>query len=329
MDVSADPRNCGGCGLTCLFPHATEPSCQTGQCLLGICETGFGNCNGDPLDGCETLLGSAEHCRSCADVCRYPHQSGSCVQGACQTATCDAGYRDCNADALDGCETHTAEDSANCGGCDTPCARLEVCSAGICVLGCPDGDDDGHSKEECGGDDCDDSDRTIYPDAAELCDGQDNDCDDAIDEGFDQDGDQMTSCGTGTNPDCCDTGTENSLGCTPQSAVGIHPDAAEICGDGIDQDCDGSDLPCTCLDSDGDGYKEKDCGGKDCDDTDPDIRPGAEEICDEIDNDCDGLTDEDDVCATGSGCSCAHGPAPALGLAFSLLALLALRRRVP
>ncbi len=47
-------------------------------------------------------------------------------------------------------------------------------------------------------------------------------------------------------------------------------------------------------DLDGDGYYEF----YDCDDEDPDVHPGAEEICDDIDNDCDGQVDEDRVCAT-------------------------------
>lgn len=68
----------------------------------------------------------------------------------------------------------------------------------------------------------------------------------------------------------------------------VYPGATEICGDGIDQDCNGADA--VCGDEDGDGYSP-DMG--DCDDTNPDIYPGAEEICDGLDNDCDGQTVED------------------------------------
>jgi len=79
---------------------------------------------------------------------------------------------------------------------------------------------------------------------------------------------------------------------------GIHPGAAEVCDNGIDEDCDGlvdmDDLDC-CWDDDGDGYKDEACGGDDCLDSDPDVNPGAEEICSGgVDDDCDGLTDWDE-----------------------------------
>jgi hypothetical protein len=66
----------------------------------------------------------------------------------------------------------------------------------------------------------------------------------------------------------------------------INPDATEICGDGIDQDCSGSDLSCNDVDNDGDGYTENQ---GDCDDSNAAVHPGAEEVCgDGIDQDCDG-----------------------------------------
>ena len=81
------------------------------------------------------------------------------------------------------------------------------------------------------------------------------------------------------------------------SDASINPGEAEVCGDGIDNDCDGYDDVCL-VDADGDGYDE----AADCDDSDDSINPGAEEVCgDGIDNDCDGY---DDVCvvdADGDG----------------------------
>ena len=67
----------------------------------------------------------------------------------------------------------------------------------------------------------------------------------------------------------------------------VHKGALEICGDGIDQDCNGSDQGCT-EDKDKDGWRP-DAG--DCNDNDASIHPNAPEICgDNIDQDCDGIT---------------------------------------
>ena len=48
----------------------------------------------------------------------------------------------------------------------------------------------------------------------------------------------------------------------------------------------------TSCDLDGDGYDGLDCEGDDCDDDDPAVHPGAEEVCDQVDNDCDGDVDD-------------------------------------
>jgi len=65
----------------------------------------------------------------------------------------------------------------------------------------------------------------------------------------------------------------------------IYPGAQEVAFDGIDQDCDGSDL----MDGDGDGYDAEVAGGNDCDDSNPGIHPNHFEICNnDIDEDCDG-----------------------------------------
>jgi len=86
--------------------------------------------------------------------------------------------------------------------------------------------------------------------------------------------------------------TENTGDCDDTDFY-INPEATETPYDGIDQDCDGSDL----TDVDGDGYDAIVAGGDDCVDTDAGSHPGATEICDSLDNDCDGTIDEED--ATG------------------------------
>ncbi|MFZ0724697.1 MAG: MopE-related protein [Desulfobacterales bacterium] len=90
--------------------------------------------------------------------------------------------------------------------------------------------------------------------------------------------------------------TEGQGDCNDQNAA-INPGAVDICGDGIDQDCNGSDPVCDPLDpdTDGDGYTESQ---GDCNDDNAAVNPGAIDICgDGIDQDCSG---EDLTCSSGN-----------------------------
>jgi len=74
----------------------------------------------------------------------------------------------------------------------------------------------------------------------------------------------------------------------------INPEALEICGNGIDDDCDGDDDQ---ADDDGDGYIDEACGGDDCNDEWASVNPGVPEDCDTpYDDNCNGILDE--------GCPC-------------------------
>jgi hypothetical protein len=159
---------------------------------------------------------------------------------------------------------------------------------GLFACGSPDRDGDGYGADV----DCNDDNAAVHPDADELCDGVDNDCNGTIDDEaldatmryLDTDGDGFGDPDQGLAVcEQADDRVDDATDCDDTNAD-IHPDATEQYYDDIDQNCDGlSDF-----DADLDGFDSTDHGGDDCDDQDDATYPDAEELCDGIDNNCDG-----------------------------------------
>jgi hypothetical protein len=88
-DLSADKDNCGACGSMCAYnvPKAFE-GCSYGTCER-TCETGWGDCNGNRDDGCETNIGSdPKNCGGCGIVCDGI-AGQACVDGQCMVEPCN------------------------------------------------------------------------------------------------------------------------------------------------------------------------------------------------------------------------------------------------
>jgi hypothetical protein len=91
--------------------------------------------------------------------------------------------------------------------------------------------------------DCNDDAAASHPEADEICDGLDNDCNFLCDEGFDADGDGYTSCASLIEPGeqlTCAT-ADGSSDCAVDDPD-VHPGAVERCN-GVDDDCDGAPYP--------------------------------------------------------------------------------------
>ncbi len=175
--------------------------------------------------------------------------------------------------------------------------------------------------------DCDDSNAAVSPGATETCNDIDDDCDSEVDEAdaadastwyYDYDGDgfggsriAVTACdapaGYLADATDCDDGDED-----------VNPDAAELCN-GEDDNCDGTvdedsalDVSEWYADLDGDGYGsdvalascEAPSGyvgnSDDCDDDSADVSPADPEVCNTVDDDCDGSVDEDEAADAGT-----------------------------
>ncbi len=195
----------------------------------------------------------------------------------------------------------------------TPTPSMEVTPEPPTATPAVDLDHDGYSP---GGGDCDDTDAAVYPDALEVCDGKDNDCDGDTDEGveeifyLDGDGDGYGTSDVTTRACVAPDGFVSADGDCDDSDASVYPGTSETC-DGRDNDCDGEvDEGVQTVfhaDADGDGYGdpvEEDLAceapdgyvlsGDDCDDADAEVFPGNPETCDGKDNDCDGEVDSPD-----------------------------------
>ncbi len=168
--------------------------------------------------------------------------------------------------------------------------------------------------------DCNDNDPSIHPNEPEICDNLDNDCNGLTDDGLsfttyylDADNDGFGSL-TNSTENCTGIApagfVDNNLDCDDSNAS-VYPNATEIC-DNLDNDCngltdDGLVFTTYYVDADHDGFgsganSTENCLGVapagfvsnnlDCDDTNAAINPDALEICDEMDNNCNGQTDE-------------------------------------
>lgn len=203
--------------------------------------------------------------------------------------------------------------------------NIEVCDAmnhdedcDSTTFGSRDVDLDGFQSAQCCngtncGNDCSDTNGTVFPGQAESCDGLDNDCDTRVDEGV----------ATSQRPDLDFDGHGDATGSAVMRCPGtpgfsaltddcndLDPTRfggqAELC-DGLDNDCDtrideSPTIVTWYRDADGDGFGAASSGtveacsmpvgysirGTDCDDTDAGRKPGATELCNAVDDDCDG-----------------------------------------
>jgi hypothetical protein len=132
--------DCGGCGTPCVAAHR-EPTCSAGACGGGVCDTGWADCNGDPVDGCERSVTTSTDCGACGTPCASATADTTCASGSCEVVSCAPGTIDCDGDGSNGCETD-ATSPLSCGACGVSCSgTTSLCGATAgggfaCVASC-------------------------------------------------------------------------------------------------------------------------------------------------------------------------------------------------
>ena len=287
-------QSCGGSVGAC---EEGEQICQNGR---------FGECHGDVGPADEICNGLDDDCDGEVDealeapACGLT--SGVCA-GTVQVCAAGDGWQACNAAIYteNSASYVEVETEADCDGLDNDCDGLtdescdcqngdtQVCgtNVGVCTQGlqrCVAG-----RWDECDG----------VPETGEICDGLDNDCDNQIDEGLVGEACRLQDgiC-TGAVQRCVE-GVWADCGVAEYGAAFDGPE--ELRCDRVDNDCDGRvDEDCDCIDGEEQacGTDEGECraGNQSCTRGRWGVCRGAVdpkvELCNGLDDDCDGATDE-------------------------------------
>ncbi|MBI5516217.1 MAG: hypothetical protein HY909_20700, partial [Deltaproteobacteria bacterium] len=143
VDPLSNTAHCGRCDARCAVTNGVA-ACMNGACAVGMCTAPFGDCDMMAGNGCETNTASAvAHCGRCGAACpARANAASACAAGVCGYA-CEASFAECDRAAENGCEVDTRTAVAHCGACGRRCDppnATAACADGACAVGrCAEG----------------------------------------------------------------------------------------------------------------------------------------------------------------------------------------------
>ncbi|MBU0980205.1 MAG: right-handed parallel beta-helix repeat-containing protein [Nanoarchaeota archaeon] len=209
-----------------------------------FCDEGAYYCDAGSQECSDTTGNNLESCNGFDDDCNILTEDGTdepWLGDLCDgldTDMCEEGQYECQSGSQF-CTDTTGNDYDLCNGADDDCNPLTIDGFDEVWYGVPcDGPDYGLCEEgsyfcDAGSQECDDSSGDDY----ELCNGLDDDCNIATDDGVDEEW-YGTSC-DGPDSDLCEEGSYYCVAGS-QECDDATGDTAEVCGNQIDDDCDGS-----------------------------------------------------------------------------------------
>lgn len=136
VDTQRSLAHCGDCDQACAAaPHA-RAECVAGRCRVA-CEEAYGDCDGDPANGCEASLRTADHCGACGLRCGEPTPFCELAAGAprCADGCLGSSSLRCDMECVD-----PQSSTLHCGGCGRECPTPQnaraVCDQGVCGFSC-------------------------------------------------------------------------------------------------------------------------------------------------------------------------------------------------